>query len=77
MFLHTVLTGLQNDRIQSDLQSFLSDPTILDEVLLERLNAACSHETERQNKRKSECSCCACHTVKLIKQIYQNRQKLT
>ncbi len=54
MFLHTVLTGLQNDRIQSDLQSFLSDPTISDEVLLERLNVACSHETERQNKRNSE-----------------------
>ncbi len=54
MFLHTVLTGLQNDRIQSDLQSFLSDPTISDEVLLERLNVACSHETERQNKQNSE-----------------------
>ncbi len=36
MFLHTVLTGLQNDHIQCDLQSFLSDPTISDEVLLER-----------------------------------------
>lgn len=52
MFLHTVLTGLQNDRIQSDLQPYLSDPTIPDEVLLEKLNVACSNESERQNKRK-------------------------
>ncbi len=54
MFLHTVLTGLQNDRIQSDLQPYLSDPTIPDEVLLEKLNVACSNESERQNKRKYE-----------------------
>ncbi len=54
MFLHTVLTGLQNDRIQSDLQPYLSDSTVPDEVLLEKLNIACSNESERQNKRKYE-----------------------
>ncbi|KAJ8015371.1 hypothetical protein DPEC_G00025440 [Dallia pectoralis] len=54
MFLHTVLTGLQSDRVQSDLQTCLSDPTVPDEVLLEKLNIACSHESERQNKRKTE-----------------------
>lgn len=54
MFLHTVLTGLQNDRIQSDLQPYLSDPAVPDEVLLEKLNIACSNESERQNKRKYE-----------------------
>ncbi len=52
--LHTVLTGLQNDRIQSDLQPYLSDSTVPDEVLLEKLNIACSNESERQNKRKYE-----------------------
>ncbi|KAJ7987208.1 hypothetical protein DPEC_G00336360 [Dallia pectoralis] len=31
MFLHTVLTGLQSDRVQSDLQTCLSDPTVPDE----------------------------------------------
>ncbi|XP_051729798.1 uncharacterized protein LOC127501688 [Ctenopharyngodon idella] len=54
MFLHTVLTGLQNDRIQSDLQPYLSDPAVPDEVLLEKLNVAYSNESERQNKRKYE-----------------------
>lgn len=54
MFLHTVLTGLQNDRIQSDLQPYLTDTTVTDETLLEKLNVACSHEAERQSKRKSE-----------------------
>ncbi len=54
MFLHTVLTGLQNDRIQSDLLPYLSDSTVPDEVLLEKLNIACSNESERQTKRKYE-----------------------
>lgn len=54
MFLHTVLTGLQNDRIQGDLQPYLTDTTVTDERLLEKLNVACSHEAERQSKRKSE-----------------------
>lgn len=54
MFLHTVLTGLQNDRIQSDLQPYLTDTTVTDEILLEKLNVACSHEAERQSKRKGD-----------------------
>lgn len=54
MFRHTVLTGLLNDRIQSDLQPFLSDHTISHEVLSERLNGMSSHESERQSKTKSK-----------------------
>lgn len=54
MFLHAVLTGLQNDRIQGDLQPYPTDPTVTDETLLEKLNVACSHEAERQSKRKGE-----------------------
>lgn len=54
MFLHTVLTGLQNDRIQGDLHPYLTDTTVTDETLLEKLNVACSHEAERQSKRKGE-----------------------
>lgn len=74
MFLHTVLTGLQNDRIQSD-QPFLSDPTISDEVLLERLNVACSHESERQSKRKSERSA-AVHVTQLNEPVHEPKHQI-
>lgn len=47
--------GLQNDRIQSELQPYLSDAAISGEVLLEKLNVACFNESERQNKWKTEC----------------------
>jgi len=52
MFLHTVLTGLQNDNIRRDLQPYLEQADISDELLLERMNTACAYETERQNKKK-------------------------
>ncbi|XP_033181946.1 uncharacterized protein LOC117152876 [Anabas testudineus] len=52
MFLHTVLTGLQNDSIRSDLLPYLQQQTCCDELLLEKLNIACANEAERQNKRR-------------------------
>ena len=52
MFLHTVLTGLQNDSIRIDMQPLLLDTETSDELLLERLNVACANETERRNKKK-------------------------
>lgn len=52
MFLHTVLTGLQSDNIKRDLQPYLEQTDISDELLLEHMNTACAYETERQNKRK-------------------------
>ncbi len=52
MFMHSILTGLQNDNIKSDLQPYLLQPTTSDELLLERVNIACGHEKERQNKRR-------------------------
>lgn len=52
MFLHTVLTGLQNDSIRSDLQPYLQQTTSSDELLLEKLNIACANEAERQHKKK-------------------------
>lgn len=52
MFLHTVLTGLQNDSIRSDLLPYLQQQTCSDELLLEKVNIACANETERQNKRR-------------------------
>lgn len=53
MFLHTVLTGLQNDNIKRDLQPYLELATVSDELLLEKLNIACACESERQDKRKA------------------------
>lgn len=52
MFLHTVLTGLQNDSIRSDLQPYLQQTSSSDELLLEKLNVACANEAERQHKKK-------------------------
>lgn len=52
MFMHTVLTGLQNDSIKTDLQPYLLQPTTSDELLLERLNLACANEKERQDKKR-------------------------
>lgn len=53
MFLHTVLTGLQNDYIRGDLKPYLQQTDVSDELLLEKLNLACMTETERQNKKKA------------------------
>lgn len=52
MFLHSVLTGLQNDNIRNDLKPYLQQAGVNDEVLLEKLNIACMTETERQSKKK-------------------------
>ena len=52
MFMHTVLTGLQNDSIKTNLQPYLLQPTTSDELLLKRLNLACANEKERQDKKR-------------------------
>lgn len=52
MFLHTVLTGLQSDNIKRDLQPYLEQPNVSDELLLEKLNTSCAYENERQDKRR-------------------------
>ncbi len=52
MFLHTVLTGLQNDSIRSDLQPYLTKIDVSDELLFDKFNIACANETERQSKKK-------------------------
>ncbi|XP_013877158.1 uncharacterized protein LOC106526962 [Austrofundulus limnaeus] len=52
MFLHTVMTGLQNDNIKRDLQPFLEQAGVSDELLFEKLNIACAYESERQEKKK-------------------------
>lgn len=52
LFMHTVLTGLQNDNIKSDLQPYLLQTNTSDELLLEKVNIACINEKERQDKKK-------------------------
>lgn len=56
LFMHTVLTGLQNDNIKSDLQPYLLQINTSDELLLEKLNTACTNERERQDKKKHAAS---------------------
>lgn len=51
MFLHAAHIGLQNDSIKTDMQPLLLNTATSDELLLERLNTACT--TERKDKRKS------------------------
>lgn len=50
MFCHTILTGLRNDNIKSELRPQLEDPNISDELLFEKLNACSSLEAERRKK---------------------------
>lgn len=52
LFMHTILTGLQNDNIKSDLQPYLTKPDTPDELLLEKVNIACTNEKERQDKKR-------------------------
>lgn len=52
MFLHSVMTGLQNDNIKRDLQPYLEQAGVSDELLFEKLNTACAYESERQDKKK-------------------------
>ena len=52
LFMHTVLTGLQNDNIKSDLQPLLMQINTSDELLLEKVNIAYTNEKERQDKKK-------------------------
>ena len=50
MFRHTILTGLRNDNIKSELRPHLEDPDITDESLFEKLNKCSSLEAERRKK---------------------------
>lgn len=49
-FLQTILTGLQDDTIRTDLKPYLQIPKIADEVLLEKMTAAYNLEIERKVK---------------------------
>lgn len=50
--MHTVLTGLLNDNIKSDMQPYHLQTNTSDELLLKKLNIACANEKERQDKKK-------------------------
>lgn len=49
-FLQTVLTGLHDDTIRTDMKPFLQNANVKDEVLLEKMTVVYSLETERKNK---------------------------
>ncbi|KAK7880554.1 hypothetical protein WMY93_032813 [Mugilogobius chulae] len=49
-FLQTILTGLQDDTIRTDLKPYLQNPQVTDEVLLEKMTAAYNLEMERKSK---------------------------
>ena len=49
-FLQTVMTGLHDDAIRTDIRPYLQNPKVTDEVLLEKMTAAYSLEMERKNK---------------------------
>ena len=58
-FLHTILTGLQNDYLRASLKPWLK-PDISDEILLQELTLLVSDETEHEvktaKKKKSDVS---------------------
>lgn len=49
-FLQTVMTGLHDDTIRTDIKPYLQNPKVTDEVLLEKITAAYSLEMERKSK---------------------------
>lgn len=54
LFLRTVETGLQDESIRAKLRPYLKDTSIMDEDLIQQLNAAVSSESERSRKLKSQ-----------------------
>lgn len=54
VFLRTVETGLQDENVRTKIRSYLQDPTISDEALLEQVNIAVSAEHERARKLRNQ-----------------------
>lgn len=51
-FLRSVSTGLLSDHVKFQLKSYLDDPKVTDDVLIEKMNEAASFDWERQQKLK-------------------------
>lgn len=49
-FHQTVMTGLHDDTVRTDIKPYLQNPRVTDEVLLEKMTIAYSLEMERKNK---------------------------
>ena len=54
LFLRTAETALQDESIRAKLRPYLKDINVLDEDLIQQLNAAVSSESERCRKLKSQ-----------------------
>ena len=50
LFLRAISTGLISYSIKADIDPYLNDINVSDEVLLEKLNLAANNETERKHK---------------------------
>ena len=50
LFLHAISTGLISYSIKADIDPYLNDINVSDEVLLEKLNLAENNEAERKHK---------------------------
>jgi len=49
-FLQSVMTGLHDDTIRTDIKPYLQNPKVTDEVLLEKMTTVYRLEMERKNK---------------------------
>ena len=52
LFVRTAKTGLQDESIQAKIPSFLKDPHVSDEVLMQQMSIATSAESERDKKQR-------------------------
>ena len=50
LFIHVIVTGLQQESIRAKLRPLLERPSVNDEELMDKVNLAVSAETERQSK---------------------------
>lgn len=55
-FLRSVSIGLLSDNVEFQLKTFLGDPTVTDETLIDKMNKAAGADWERQNKLKKNTS---------------------
>ena len=50
MYIHSLLTGLVNDGVKTEMKVYLRDTTLSDEEVFEKFNASVSSMTERTQK---------------------------
>lgn len=61
LFLRSVETGLPDESIRVKIRSFMKDPTVTDEVLMQHMGVAVSAEKERDKELRNDKP--KCHIV--------------